>query len=290
MKLSAIQPYFVFTRSQRSGLLILFALIVFLQLLYFYADFSTFEKPSAQEHQWLALQHQIDSAKHEKASQKPAIYPFNPNFITDFKGYRLGMSVAEIDRLHEFRKKNTYVNTAAEFQAVTKVSDSLLAEISPYFKFPDWVNQKKPGRQYEPFAKKSKKISIADINTATAGDLIAVYGIGAALSERIIKQRDLLGGFVDVEQVGDVWGLSPEVVANVRERFSVLSAPVVRKIKINDASVKELQSFPYFRYPVAKNIVTYRSMNGNITGAADLLKINGFPVGRAEIIALYLEF
>jgi hypothetical protein len=63
---------------------------------------------------------------------KPKIYPFNPNFITDFKGYKLGMSVTEIDRLLAFRKTNRYVNSAAEFQQVTQVSDSLLAQIAPF--------------------------------------------------------------------------------------------------------------------------------------------------------------
>ena len=49
------------------------------------------------------------------------------------------MSIEEIDRLHSFRKKNKYVNSIEEFQELTKMSDSLLNKISPYFKFPDWV-------------------------------------------------------------------------------------------------------------------------------------------------------
>jgi hypothetical protein len=40
----------------------------------------------------------------------------------------------EIDRLLAFRKENKYVNSAKEFQNVTKVSDSLLND-GPYFKF-----------------------------------------------------------------------------------------------------------------------------------------------------------
>ena len=44
----------------------------------------------------------------------------------------------------KFRESNQWVNSAKEFQQVTKVSDSLLATISPYFKFPDWVTNPKP--------------------------------------------------------------------------------------------------------------------------------------------------
>ena len=291
MKLHAIKPYFVFTRSQRSGLLFLLLLITAVQSAYFFIDVELPKTQNPEELQWLALQQQVDSLKQERRHLKPTHYPFNPNFITDFKGYRLGMSVAEIDRLLAFRATNKYVNSAAEFQQVTKVSDSLLAAISPYFKFPDWVKNKQHQRSFTKFDKaKAEKVVVLDINSATAEDLIKVYGIGAALSERILKQRELLGGFYKIEQVADVWGLSPEVVANVQKSFTVMSMPKSKKIKINDATVKELAQFPYFRYHLAKQIVTYRSMNGNITSTADLLKINGFPVGRAEIIALYLEF
>ena len=48
--------------------------------------------------------------------------------------------------------------------------------------------------------------------------------------------------------------------------------------------------FPYFKYVLAKEIVTFRSMNGEIKNIEDLSKINGFPVDKVKIIALYLEF
>jgi hypothetical protein len=74
----------------------------------------------------MALQAGVDSMKNNDKDKVKKIYLFNPNFITDYKGYKLGMSVAEIDRLLEFRKGDKYVNSAAEFQKITKVSDSLL--------------------------------------------------------------------------------------------------------------------------------------------------------------------
>lgn len=283
-----LQSYFAFTRSQRSGLLVLSGIIVALQLLYWFVDFSLPQDNSHEKQEWLSMQSGIDALKKQKAAAKPEIYPFNPNFITDFKGYRLGMSVAEIDRLLAFRKENRYVNSAKEFQSVTKVSDSLLAAISPYFKFPDWVKNKKP-YQKNSFAEKKKAV-LKDINTATKDDLMAVYGIGPALSDRILKMKDQLGGFTTMDQMQDVWGLSPEVVDKLKDSFKVTEQPAVKKIAINDASVKELSQFPYFRYALAKEIVTFRSMNGRISGIADLVKIKNFPVEKVEIIAVYLEF
>jgi DNA uptake protein ComE-like DNA-binding protein len=48
--------------------------------------------------------------------------------------------------------------------------------------------------------------------------------------------------------------------------------------------------FPYFKYALAKSIVTYRSMNGDFKVNADLTKINGFPNDKIDIIGLYLYF
>ncbi|QBN19999.1 ComEA family DNA-binding protein [Flavobacterium nackdongense] len=294
MAFESISSLFKFSRAQRSGLFILFSLIVGLQLLYFFIDFTTISKSSREQEKWLSLQSQIDSLKQAKLDYVPKVYPFNPNFISDYKGYKLGMSVAQIDRLFAFRKQNKYVNSAQEFQAVTQVSDSLLNVMAPYFKFPDWVNKKKEFVVYKKYDKsafaKKEKLVIIDINQATQGDLIKIYGIGEAISLRILKFKESLGGFVSMEQMNDVWGLSPEVVENLNTHFKVSANPKVKKIDINNASIKELSLFPYFKYPISKNIVTFRSMNGDIKNSEDLTKINGLSIEKAKIIALYLDF
>ena len=290
----SIKSLFIFSRSQRTGIFTLFTLIIVLQFVYFFIDFSSVANKSLENEKWLSVQTEIDVLKKEKQNYVPKIYPFNPNFISDYKGYKLGMSVREIDRLLAFRKQNKYVNSAEEFQNVTQISDSLLKNIAPYFKFPDWVKNKKQfssfqKEDYSVFAKK-EKIVVIDINKATAEDLIKIYGIGEAIAERILKQKESLGGFVAMEQLSEVWGLSPEVIGNLNKHFKVFVVPNFKKIDINNASIKELAQFPYFKYGLAKQIVTYRSMNGDIHTIEDLTKIKGFPVDKAKIISLYLDF
>lgn len=294
MNFKTLRSFFNFTREQRTGIFVLFAIIILLQMIYFFVDFGFETKEYPDKQKWLSLQSEIDSMKTESEKESPKMYLFNPNFITDYKGYKLGMSVEEIDRLLVFRKENKYVNSPKEFQNVTKISDSLLNVIAPYFKFPDWVNNKKEFKEYnkypnKAFAKK-EKIIIIDINQATKEDLIKIYGIGEAISLRILKQKENLGGFVSMEQMKDVWGLSPEVIENLNSHFKVSVLPNFKKIDVNNASLKELSQFYYFRYALAKEIVTYRSMRGNINNIEDLTKIKGFPVDKAKIIGLYLDF
>ena len=288
---SIVKSFLTYSKSQRIGILLFFGIIILVQGIYFFYDFTAKETIDKEQSKWLALQSTIDSLKLNNKNYKPTIYPFNPNFITDFKGYKLGMSVEEIDRLLAYRAQNKFVNSAAEFQAVTKVSDSLLKAISPYFKFPDWVKNNKNNSQE--FAKndfsKPGKIIVLDINQATKEDLMKVYGIGDKISDRILEQKDKYGAFVSMEQMDDIWGLSPEVLEKLKSSFAVKSVTNCKKININNASVKELTQFPFFRYQLAKDIVVFRTMKGDIK-IEDLSKIKGFPLEKIKIIALYLEF
>ena len=294
MNFKTVRTFFNYTREQRTGIFALFVIIILLQMIYFFADFSFETKGNPDKQKWLSIQSKVDSMKVDNSRKLPEIYLFNPNFITDYKGYKLGMSVKEIDRLLAFRKQNKYVNSPKEFQNVTKISDSLLNVMAPYFKFPDWVNNKKEFKGFKKYPNQAfaikEKIVLIDINQASKEDLIKIYGIGEAISLRILKQKESLGGFVSMEQMKDVWGLSPEVIENLNTHFKVSVLPNFKKIDINNASLKELSQFYYFRYALAKEIVTYRSMRGNINNIEDLTKIKGFPVDKAKVIGLYLDF
>jgi len=294
MNFKWFSSYFSFSKSQRSGLLGLLVLIVVLQTIYFFVDFSLPIKNNPEKDTWLSVQSEIDSLKEQARFSGSRLYPFNPNYISDFKGYKLGMSVQEIDRLLAYRKQNKFVNSAEEFQKVTKVSDSLISRIAPYFKFPDWVNEKRKSSSISsyrnPVFTTSEKLVVLDINTASLEDLVKVYGIGEVIAQRILSYRESLGSFVVMEQLNEVWGLSPEVLVNLNKRFKVKSQLGIKKVNINNASIKELAQFPYFKYALAKQIVIYRSMNGPIVETTDLTKIKGMPNDKIKIIALYLDF
>lgn len=292
--------FYRFTKGQQKGVMALFILIIVLQALYFVLmskDLRTDEQQSAEEKEWIALQDKINELKAKKGTAKETvIYPFNPNFISDYKGYTLGMSVEEIDRLHDFRKTGKFINSAQDFKNVTKVSDSLLAEISPYFKFPDWVNKQpvvgntQNKKRDEQVTSPHVKSIVIDINDALEEDLDKAYGIGPAFAKKILRRRALLGGYVNMEQMEDFNEFSPEAKKELKKLFAITKPPQVNKVNINSASLNQLSYFPYFDKSIAKSIITYRSMKGKINNVEELLNINGFPVDKIQIIALYLEF
>jgi len=293
--MNKFKSYFSYSKQERSGIFFLLLIIVALQVVFYVVKYTT-DNVEGNLSIDKETKDKIDALK-QNSQQKDAIriYPFNPNFITDYKGYTLGMSVEEIDRLHTYRAQNKFVNNSVEFQNITHISDSLLKEISPYFKFPEWANTKSVSQRKIPSATfqrgleiQKDNFQIKDLNSAIAEDLKSIRGIGDKLALRIIKFRNRLGGFIVDDQLYDVYGLEPEVIKRTFARFKVLSQPQIEKINVNSASAEEISQLIYIRYNVATKIVEYREVNGSFSSFDELTKIEDFPIDKIHRIKLYL--
>ena len=294
--MNSFKSHFVFSRKQRNGIFLLILMIIAFQFLILNSNNS---QQSVEINQNLVANYnaQIDSLQQLKIEEsQPKIYPFNPNFMTDHRGYTLGMTTVEIDRLLQFRAQNKWVNSAKEFQNVTQISDSLLAVMSPYFKFPDWVSNTK-GNQGQFNNRNSKKFSDEaksieqkiDLNKATAVQLQRVYGIGEKLSQRIIDYRERQpNGFIADIQLTEVYGITPELVERITNNFTVKSTPEIIKLNLNIADIEELVTIKYIDYEVAYNIVETRTLLDGFKSLDELTKVKDFPIHKLEIIKLYL--
>ena len=289
------QQFYSFTKGQRRGIVALFILILLVQVGFLLVDslnFTGTSIPSEEEKEWLALQSQIDSLKAVKQRKTDTIYPFNPNYITDYKGYILGLSTAQIDRLHAYRESGKFINTSADFQSVTGISDSLLAKLSPYFTLRVNTDYKPKEIRLDGVenAKPAENVVVTDINAAKEQDLIKIRGIGPAYAAMVLRRRADLGAFVSMQQMDDFTELPEDTRQNLKKNFIVIDTPKPNRLNVNTASLQQLSRFPYFDRDIAKAIITQRSMNGKLVKIDELLEIPHFPVDKEEIIALYLDF
>ncbi|MBS9773695.1 MAG: helix-hairpin-helix domain-containing protein [Tenacibaculum sp.] len=284
-----------YNKNQRSGILFLIFLIVVFQGIYFFVDFSSNENKGIKPNELAVFQKRIDSLKKIKTkSLKTKIFPFNPNYITDFKGFQLGMSVEEINRLHKYRKQNKWINSISDFQRVTGVSDSLLNKISLYFKFPNWVKQQNKVKKLNAVnaSKKevySQKVTTTDINKATFEDFKTIKGVGDAFSKRIINYRNRLQGFTYDYQLYEIWNIDKTVVKKILEKFKIVEKPTIKKINVNTAAFKEVLKNPYIDYSLCKKIFNYRDEVAELQNISELKNIEGFPLDKYDRIILYLE-
>jgi competence protein ComEA len=285
-----IKSHFKFSNQQRNGIFVLLLIIVFIQSAYVFVEFP-FKDISINKEEIKKFQSEIDSLKRIQAeNNKPQIFPFNPNFITDYKGYTLGMSSEEIDRLLQYRKQDKWANSTLQFQQVTKISDSLLNVISPYFKFPEWVTNPKPKTNFEYKNNTPKTFDQKiDLNIATADQLQRVNGIGEKLSARIIKFRNKFkGGFIADIQIHDVYGISPEVLERLLNEFTVKTPKVVDKINLNKATIEQLVTIQHIDYELAYEIINQRTLREGYKSLDELSKVKDFPLDKIDIIKLYL--
>jgi len=287
-----LKSHFWYNKRQRNGILFLIIIILTFQIIYVFADFTSEDDLELDKSETEFYQKQIDSLKAiEEENSKQRIYPFNPNYLTDFKGYQLGMSVQEIDKLLVFRETGKFVNSDIEFQKVTGINDSLLNIISPYFKFPEWVNSNKNKSLTNPSGLENtpgKKVRTSDLNLVNAIDLQSIDGIGEKLAKRIIAYRILLQGFTYDEQLYEVYYLDKDIANKVLEKFKVMEKPNISKINLNEATFKEILHLPYIDYDLTKKICNYRNEINQYSDVEELKKIDSFPLEKFDRIALYL--
>ena len=114
---------------------------------------------------------------------------------------------------------------------------------------------------------------MVELNSADTLEFDKLKGIGFSYAKRIIKYRELLGGFVRKEQLMEVYGFD-------QERHNALSSVVfvddskVKKININADVFEGLKRHPYIKYNLANLILNYRKQHGNYKSVEDIKQLN----------------
>lgn len=283
-----IKSHFEIHKRFRNGILLLALLIFSLILLIYF--FPTKGDATTNFVALTEYQSQLDELK-KKADEKKISYqskPFNPNFITEYKGYVLGLSTVELNKLYEYRKKGKWINSTSDFKKVTGVSDSLLKVISPLFKFPEWINKPKKYKSYKSKYPKRSFEQKKDLNLVTSKELQEEIEVPDFIAERIIKYRDRLEGFVNDIQLKDIKGLYDNQYQKILSLYTVKTPKKITKININKASVKQLMEVPYFDFETALEIKDFIDENNGVSNFEELGKIEGFSLEKIDRIALYL--
>lgn len=90
------------------------------------------------------------------------------------------------------------------------------------------------------FALEPKQVSYemgpVDVNTASMEELIEVLGVGVAGAKRIVQQREAVGGFRSMDEVGELLGLKPHQVERLRKQ--VIFTPIDSSVSSTPTPLK----------------------------------------------------
>jgi DNA uptake protein ComE-like DNA-binding protein len=155
-------------------------------------------------------------------------------------------------------------------------------EVSPPAQTPFY--RKGPAR-----VEKYSKGTLVELNTADTLILKKVPGIGSAFSNRIVKYRNLLGGFYSVSQLGEVYGIDEERYQELKEWFCVNPELILKK-QINQLPADSLSRHPYINYRQAKAIKHLRKQKGKLSGWENLSLLEEFTEFDRKRIGPYFSF
>ena len=111
-----------------------------------------------------------------------------------------------------------------------------------------------------------------DLNTADTTEFQRLRGIGPVYAARIVRYRNLLGGFTDKEQLREVYGLPDSVYRRIAPRLTVDTSRIQR-IDINTATYGQLVRHPYLDKDQVAAILRLRERQGSFQSLDDLHQI-----------------
>ena len=226
----------------------------------------------------------IDASVQKSVKRRDTLFYFDPNRASVSELQLLGFSHKQAQAIDNYRRAGAKFKTPADFGRSFVVSDSMLRRLTPYMLFATQTDSLKTQT-----IKQKNTIKKTDLNRADSASLCAIYGIGKTLSHRILEYRQRLGGFVNFDQLHEIYGLNNYAIDEIKKKFFIDSAEI-QKIDINFASGKILSKHPYMDYHTVGRVLKFREMKGGWNNIAEMKKDEILLPDEARKLEPYLVF
>jgi len=296
-----IKDFFSVSHSQANGILVLLPLLIIILLSEPAWKWFQERRPLDQAADHKALDSLvalwsfpgtgfIGSEKAEGAIDVQKLFVFNPNTAIKKDLLALGFRETIADRLLSYRAKGGNFKIKSDLLKLYGMDTTLYRRLFKFIDLPSQRDQRRYVERDHVDTRKhaEKEVALFDLNLADTTKLMQIHGIGRKLSARIIKYRDALGGFIDIGQVAEVYGLDTIVVHRLSKNSFVKSDFLPSRININTATEAILAAHPYFSKPEARSIVAYRFQHGEFRRIEDLSLISNINENTIRRIMPYL--
>ena len=288
----AVKEYFSFSKKEFNGILVLCSIIILIVLLpfiypYFHAeekyDFKAFEREiAAFEKSSKRIEYQYENIysnnDKEVIPNHIEYFNFDPNNLPINDWQKLGLTDKQIKVIKNYESKGGKFYSKEDLKKIYSIKPALYAKLEAYISISNSSSNIKFHKDYnDKFNSNDSKFfkrlpSIIELNAADSVSLDLIKGIGPAFAARILKYRDRLGGFNDINQLKEVYGIDSVKFAEIKSQIKV-DASLVRKINVNTATFDEFKKQPYLSYKQMNAILQYRKQHGSYNSIADLKKV-----------------
>lgn len=302
--LRRLQRHFGFHRRELngiSGLLFLIVVIWLIPLLY-----SMFYEPDSPrievlEADWKDVEIDRSEELGAQASKQETVahyFKFDPNDLPIIKWQQLGLKERQIKNIKNFEAKGGRFRKKDDLLKIYTISQDDYKRLEPYITIKSVETATRsqsdfpirhPIEKIPTSGKAQIVLSVLDLNKIDSLSLLPLPGIGPVFASRIIRYRDLLGGFYSVSQLREVYGMDTIRYQQIEPYLKVDSTDV-KRIAINSISLDELRKHPYIKAKYARLIVAYRNQHGNYKSLEDLSRIPVFDGKYLRKIAPYIIF
>ncbi len=215
--------------------------------------------------------------------------PFDPNSFSFDNWLKIGLPEKFCKTISHYQEKGGKFRKPEDLKKVWGMKEEWFEKIAPFIQINIVEkiiesNSTSTTNGYVP-----RRKSIVEINSADSLQFDSLPLIGMKTANRIIKYRNLLGGFFSVEQLKEVWGFKDSMLLVNVSRLRVDNS-FVKKINVNTATIDELKKHPYLHYQKANAVFNYRKNHGNFSSMNDLMKTKMFTEEEAKKIEPYLTF
>ena len=219
---------------------------------------------------------------------------FDPNTVDSMTLLHLGFKPWQAKNMLKYRAKGGKYRKKEDLKKLYGMTDSMYLALTPYIYIKDSIvvdSARIDSVHMDTLPKwnSTKKDTILNLRTADTTELKLIRGIGSYRAKMIVRYREQLGGYAQVEQIMEARGMDKVIADSILPHF-YLDSVVVNKIPINHIRPEVLQRHPYLNFEQAKAIYEYRRKHIRIKSAEELKKIKGLSPTDIEKILIYLDF
>jgi competence protein ComEA len=215
----------------------------------------------------------------------------DPNKMDYYDWRFYGLDFKLINRIISYRLNGGYFNKVEDLRKIYGLNDSIFNSLqnlkvssSKRKKNNHFQAYENPNKEEE-----KKQIKTVSINFCDSIDLQKIPQIGPVRASRIIRFREILGGFHSKSQYSQIFGLDSLSLLSLKNHTE-LDLSKIRKININSSEINDLSKHPYLNKKLSKIIVNYRNQHGSFKNVEDLRKIRIIDSIKIADIRPYIRF